>query len=249
MTPVGAWRTLGAMAEVLIVKTGSAVPSVVARRGDFEDWIAAGLALPSQRVRVVRIDTGEPLPNARRLAGIVVTGSSAMVSERLPWSEAAAAWMAAAVRAGTPTLGICYGHQLLAQGLGGRVAQNPQGREIGTVAVTLTAEAVADPLLGKLAPPLSVHATHQEAVLELPSEAILLASTQLDTNHAFRVGRRAWGVQFHPEFDADILRGYLEARRDVIEAEGTDVDALLAGVLESSVGSTVLRRFGSMLDA
>jgi len=235
------------MGRVLIVKTGETLPSVAARRGDFEDWIAAGLGLAAGHLDVVRVDAGERLPDPREIAGAVVTGSSAMVSDHEPWSDAAAAWLARAVAADTPVLGICYGHQLLAHGLGGRVAPNPRGREIGTVTVTLAAAAAADPLLGELAPTLRAHTSHQEAVLTLPPRATRLATTALDPNHAFRVGERAWGVQFHPEFDADIVRGYLEGRREQIEAEGLDVESLLAAVCETSVGTTVLRRFASLL--
>jgi GMP synthase (glutamine-hydrolysing) len=91
--------------------------------------------------------------------------------------------------------------------------------------------------------------SHVEAVLELPAEATLLASTSLDSNHAFRAGENAWGIQFHPEFDADIVRGYLVARRDEIESEGLDVEALRRHVVDTAVGSTVLKRFRALLES
>ena len=85
------------MGSVVIVKTGVTIPSVAARRGDFEEWITAGLGLDPARIRVVRVFEGEALPDPGGLAGAVVTGSGAMVTEREPWSETAAAWLAAAV--------------------------------------------------------------------------------------------------------------------------------------------------------
>jgi GMP synthase (glutamine-hydrolysing) len=235
------------MDPVLIVKTGATIPAVAARRGDFETWIAAGLGLAAERVRVVRVDAGERLPDPGGFAGVVVTGSSAMVSAREPWSEAAAKWLVAAVEQETPVLGICYGHQLLAHAFGGRVAENPLGRQIGTVDVALTADAAGDALLGALVPGVRVQASHLEAVLTLPSAATLLGATPLDPHHAFRIGRSAWGVQFHPEFDADIVRGYLLARREVMLSEGIDADALLAAVSQSDDGVAVLRRFAELL--
>lgn len=235
------------MRPIAIVKTGVTVPEVAARRGDFEDWITVGLAVDASVVRVIRVDAGESLPAPEDLSGVVVTGSSAMVSEREPWSEATARWLVRAVSSQTPILGICYGHQLLAHALGGSVAKNPLGREIGTVDVSLTQAAARDPLLEGLPSSFSVQASHVEAVLALPPGATLLASTRLDPNHAFHAGGKAWGVQFHPEFDADIVHGYLAARRATIEDEGLDVEALCRRVADTAVGATVLRRFASLL--
>jgi GMP synthase (glutamine-hydrolysing) len=229
-----------------IVKTGKTLPSIVERRGDFEVWIRAALGWPSDEVRVAAVDEGEPLPDPASAAGAIVTGSAAMVSDREPWSEATGRWLADAVRVGTPVLGICYGHQLLAQALGGRVGRNPRGREIGTVEVRFESAVAGDALLGFLGSRVQFHTSHLESVLELPAGSRRLASSRLDPNHAFSVGERAWGIQFHPEFDADIMRGYLEGRRAQVEAESTDVDALLAAVRDTPDGPRVLRRFGEI---
>ena len=234
------------MSEFVILKTGTTFPELRARRGDYEDWIFDALGVPRERVRVVAVYEGELPPPAAAPAGVVVTGSSAMVSERAPWSEVAAAWLCAAVAAGTPVLGVCYGHQLLAHALGGRVAKNPHGREIGSVRVRLLPEARSDPLLGELSAPLTVQATHVEAVLELPAGARRLAETGLDANHAFAVGERVWGVQFHPEFDADVMRAYLAARREILRSEGIDPERLERRVENSPQGPELLRRFAQL---
>ena len=134
------------MSRVLVVKTGSTLPGIAARRGDFESWIARGMGLAASDIDVIDVTSGAPLPAPGALPGIVVTGSSAMVSAREPWSERAGAWLVDAVGAGTPVLGICYGHQLLAHALGGRVARNPRGREIGTIQLRLAPEAKHDAL-------------------------------------------------------------------------------------------------------
>jgi GMP synthase (glutamine-hydrolysing) len=205
------------------------------------------MGLEPTRVRIAPVYADAVLPAPASLAGVVVTGSSAMVSERAPWSERTAAWLASAAFAGTPVLGICYGHQLLAHALGGRVARNPRGREIGTIEVRLQAAARGDALFAGLAEPLRVQATHVESVLELPAGARWLAASAGDPHQAFAVGERAWGVQFHPEFDADIVRAYLMARRDALRAEGLDPDALLRGASDSQAGVALLRRFARLL--
>ncbi len=237
------------MRPLWIVKTGSTLPEIAARRGDFEDWIVAGLGLPADACPVADVAAGESLPEPDAAAGVVVTGSSAMVSHREPWSEGAARWLAGAVEAGTPVLGICYGHQLLAHALGAQVGPNPRGREIGSVEVVREpAESdESDPLLSVLPERAWLHATHVEAVLEPPPGARLLASTALDPHHAFVVGERAWGVQCHPEFDADVMRGYLAGRRAVLLEEGLDPDALGAAVRETPHGEALLRRFAALV--
>jgi GMP synthase (glutamine-hydrolysing) len=231
---------------MLIVKTGTARTALEDSDGDFEHWIARGLG---RRVQVCSVYEGEDLPDPSGIDGVVVTGSSAMVSHREGWAERTADWLRAAVEAGVPVLGICFGHQLLAHALGGRVGPNPRGHEIGTVSVTGADGAAADPLLGGLPDRIEVHATHRESVLELPAGAELLASSKLDPHHAFRVpGRPAWGVQFHPEFSAAVIRAYIEARRDDLQAEGLDPDGLLAAVRETRWGDDILARFAQLAD-
>jgi GMP synthase (glutamine-hydrolysing) len=233
----------------VIVKTGETVPSIRERRGDFEQWIASGMQLDLAQLIVADVSRGAVLPDPRTPRGVVVTGSSSMVTEREPWSEATAGWLRAAVAGGTPVLGICYGHQLLAQALGGRVDFNPRGREIGTVVVRLRPEAREDPLLGPLPADVLFHATHQQSVVALPPGVRWLGSTADDPHHAFAVGASAWAVQFHPEFDADIMRGYLVARRESVAGEGIDVDARLADVREAPEGPRLLRRFRALAEA
>jgi len=232
---------------ILIVKTGTTVANVRKRRGDFEDWIEAAMQAPGRSFEVASVFEGDPLP-ARpqsRFAGVVVTGSASMVSEREAWSERTAAWLPDVAAADIPLLGICYGHQLLAHGLGGRVGANPKGRQIGTVEVSFQARG-DDSLLQSFAEQTLFQVSHCEAVLELPPGARRLAQTWLDPNHAFALGRRTWGVQFHPEFDDDVMRGYVEARCDDLRQEGIDPEAVSKAIRPSPGGSRLLRRFGDI---
>jgi len=235
------------VSRVLVVKTGTTLAQLRPRRGDYEDWIVEGLGLPWGRIELAAVYEGQGLPEPGEPAGVVVTGSSALVSAGEPWSEHAAAWLRQAVAAGTPLLGICYGHQLLAHALGGRVGRNPRGREIGTVAVQLHAAAREDPLLGGLPTQLTVQATHVESVLELPPGARLLASSAIDPHQAFACAGRAWGVQFHPEFDAEVVRTYLDVRREELREEGIDPESLERAVEESPHGTQLLRRFAELI--
>lgn len=236
------------MKRVLVVETGDPVPPLLRERGPFRRWMAAGLGLSEGRVEALRVHEGERLPPPARFAGVVVTGSAAMVSERLPWSVRAGAWLVEVLAAGTPLLAICYGHQLLAQALGGRVGPNPAGRQMGTQRLEVEARAAADPLWSGFGAEELVQVTHVESVLELPPGARLLARTAADPHHAFALGARAWGLQFHPEFDAAVMRGYLEERRALLEAEAQDADALLAAVAETPGAASLLARFAEIVE-
>jgi GMP synthase (glutamine-hydrolysing) len=235
------------MRPLLIVKSGRTLPELARRRGDYEDWITAGMGLDPARVEVVHVYQDARLPDPDGYAGVIATGSSAMVSHGEPWSERAAVWLADVAKAGTPLLGICFGHQLLAHGLGGRVDRNPRGREIGTIEVSLNGAARGDPLFGELPQRFQMQSTHVESVLELPAGARRLASSHRDPNQAFAVGERAWGVQFHPEFDADVVRSYLLARRQLLAGEGFDPEALHSAASDSPHGVALLRRFAALL--
>ena len=207
-----------------LLKVGRTLPPIAARRGDFERWFEAGLGRP---VEVIDATVASPLPPPAHVGALVVTGSAAMVSAREPWSVRAGFWLADVVAAGVPTLAVCYGHQLLADALGAPVGPNPRGRQIGTIEVQMTEAARKDPLFGEMPDTLVVQATHVEAVLALPDGAVRLGATTRDPNHVYRVGERAWCVQFHPEFDADVVRGYVDGRRPQLRAEGFDPEVLV----------------------
>jgi GMP synthase (glutamine-hydrolysing) len=71
----------------------------------------------------------------------------------------------------------------------------------------------------------------------------------MDPNAAFRLGDRAWGIQFHPEFDADIMRGYIRGRSGLIAEEGGDPVALEAACRDSAHGRALLARFGELVES
>ncbi len=228
---------------VCILTMGRTLPEIVPRRGDFEDWICKGLGIGMEEAKVVDVFEGAPLPAVSELAAVVVTGSSAYVSEREAWSERSAEWIASVAAAEKPLLGICYGHQLLAHALGGRVDRNPKGREIGTVEVILDAKSGNARLLHGLPDRLIVQVSHLESVLELPGGSKCHGASAADPNQIFSLGERIWGVQFHPEFDAEIVRLYIEGRRQRLVDESLDPDALLEATRDSPHGERILARF------
>ncbi|MBV8634618.1 MAG: glutamine amidotransferase [Burkholderiaceae bacterium] len=188
---------------------------------------------------------GDALPALGEISGAIVTGSHAMVTERLDWSEASAAWMAQFVEHEVPLLGICYGHQLLAHAMGGEAGYNPRGMEIGTREIQLLG--VNDALLGGLPQTFSAQTVHQQSALRLPPDAVLLAASERDPYHAFRIGTAAWGVQFHPEFGAAAMRAYVRHLAPLVVKQGDDAEALEQSVRETPVAAAVLARFAEIV--
>ncbi len=229
--------------RLLIVQTGATLPALRERHGDFPEWFRRGLGLTPQQVDCVRVDTSQALPPPRNVAAVVITGSGAMVSERLDWSERTAHWLRTAASTGLPMLGVCYGHQLLAHAFGGHVDYNPRGREIGTVDIQCLPAAADDELFGWLPQVFRAHATHLQSVLKPPPGAAVLARSTIDDCQAVRYAPRVWGVQFHPEFGVAHMRGYLREREDVVNTEGLDAQGLGRAVGASPQGRALLRRF------
>ena len=229
-------------AAFLILETGQPVASM-RRHGRFSHWIRVAAGLERDQAVVVDVEAGAAPPDRADFAGVIITGSAAMVSERRDWSERSAQWLREAVQAGMPALGICYGHQLLAHALGGEVGDNPAGYEIGTVEVVLSEAAADDALLAALPPRFLAQTTHVQTVLRAPADAVILASSVQDACHAFRWGQRAWGVQFHPEFGVTHMRGYVHARRDLLRTLERCPKQLSRKITATPHARRVLRRF------
>jgi len=231
------------MKPVLIIRTGRAPAPIRARHGDFPHWFRLGAQLEPRRVRVVDVEAGESLPSPGEVAGALITGSAAMVTERAAWSERTAGWIRDAMDVELPMFGVCYGHQLMAHALGGRVDYLPGGREIGTVTIQMLDSARNDPLTDKLPPEFRAHATHEQSVLELPKGATVLASSSRDPHHLVRYGAQAMSAQFHPEFNADVMRAYIHRKHHDMRREGSDPHHTFRQVAPTPLARRLFRQF------
>ena len=230
------------MQPLLLVQTGEAPDALRSRFGGFADWFRDAMRLQATQVRVVRVDAGEALPEPGEIAGAVITGSAAMVTERAAWSEQTAGWIRDAMDAEAPLFGVCYGHQLMAHALGGTVGWLPAGREIGTESITRVAS-VEMPGFRELPSSFPAQTTHRQSVLAPPPGAEVLARSQRDPHQLLRYASNTLSSQFHPEFTPDCMRAYIEARADTLRDEGLDPDALAADVRETEAARLLLERF------
>jgi GMP synthase (glutamine-hydrolysing) len=176
---------------------------------------------------LLEIDAHDDLPpvEAVDVDGVVVTGSRSSVYGSAPWVDPLVEWVRAAVEDhDLPALGVCFGHQVLATALGGRV-EHMGAYEIGYREIDREGE---DPLLAGVDDRFLAFTTHQDTVTELPPGATRIAANDHGVQ-GFRLGS-AWGVQFHPEYDRDTAVEVTEGKRDHDLLSDERIDEVLAGV-------------------
>jgi len=234
------------MKTLLIIQPGEKLQTLSSVPGDFADWVGMGMGIDGMETSVVYPHHGEALPALSSVQAVVITGSSAMVTDGDNWIHECSAWLRNAVAAGLPILGICFGHQLLAHALGGEVRDNPRGTEVGTVEVRLTEAGKEDSLFDGIPGIARLHVSHRQSVVRLPDAAVRLASSDMDTNQSFIIGDRAWGVQFHPEFNLSILTGYIDYHAAAVADRGGNPTALRLAACDTPEGGYILRNFAAL---
>lgn len=228
--------------KILLLKMGSTMPSVKVKYGDYEDWFAAALQIPRQNLMVVDAHDDPNFPSSNQFDGLIISGSAHSVYDQEAWSENAADWIDIQIAHEKPILGVCYGHQLIAQRLGAKVALNPRGREIGVCRVD---QVDSDPIFDGLSKHFKVVQTHSDAILSPVPGAKILASSAQTQNQAMAIGNHIRTVQWHPEFTAEIIEDYIHLRRDDIEREfdSAHVDTLLRSLEAAPSGRQILHNF------
>ncbi|MEV0730108.1 type 1 glutamine amidotransferase [Polymorphospora sp. NPDC050346] len=194
------------------------------------EWLTeAGLDL-----RVVRAHAGEELP--ADLDGydafVVLGGAQAPYpapdgTPGAPWFPALEGLLRKAVRHSVPTLGICLGAQLLATAHAGTAERSAAGPEVGPAVVGKRDAAETDPLFRYVPLIPDVFQWHRDEVTELPRNAVLLAASTRYPHQAFRMGDRAWGIQFHIECDTAMIAQWATDSETLAEL-GYDPEVVVA---------------------
>ncbi|MEX2366943.1 MAG: glutamine amidotransferase, partial [Pseudohongiellaceae bacterium] len=110
-----------------------------------------------------------------------------------------------------------------------------------------TEYASGDPLCRGLSGKIPIHVSHSQSVLRLPENARILAANAFEPHQAVRFADSVWGVQFHPEFDADIMRAYIRERKQALTAEGLAADDLYQQVRDTHEAASILTNFAELI--
>src|SRR5699024_787790 len=163
-------------------------------------------------IELVRPFLGEPIPQELTADGLIVLAGymNVYADDSYPWVPDVRRLYHQADKTATPVLGVCFGAQLLATTFGGEVSLDaPLGPEIGVVEAHWTPEGQIDDVVGGLSQPFLAGAFHDDAISQLPSDAVRLAAGNTYPVQAFRRGA-AVGLQFHPEATPEIFREWSE---------------------------------------
>ena len=154
---------------------------------------------------------GVPPPeDAAKFEGVVITGSVLSVYNNIPWLRDLRNFVSEAISRKIPVLGICFGHQLIADMYGGAVMGGGRGKELGMIPVDLTAGGMRDALYLNVDQRPYVMSSHGDVVSMVPRGATLLAKGDTYDVQSLAIGSGVRTVQFHPEFDPDTFDALLE---------------------------------------
>jgi GMP synthase (glutamine-hydrolysing) len=164
------------------------------------------------------------------------------------WLERALEAMREIHRVAKPTFASCWGFQAMARALGGRCVNDLPNAEVGTIKLTLTDAGRADLLFDALPPVFDAQAGHEDRVVELPPDAVLLASSPRVAEQAFRfAGRPIYCTQFHPELDCAAMLERLVAYPEyVARIARVPYDDFIQNLRETPEANALLRRFVKM---
>lgn len=211
-----------------LLQCGHLHPDLAPEFGDYPELFGELLAGRGLELQTWDVVAGPVPASVHECDGWLVSGSADSVYDELPWIHAVEQFLRDVMAEGVPLVAICFGHQLLAQALGGRVERSDAGWGVGAHDYQL----VGPPPAWMVPAPVDGHvrliASHQDQVVELPAGAEVLARTEHCPVAAYALGPNALAIQPHPEFSPEISRGLVERRRDRIGA--ATADAALASL-------------------
>lgn len=195
--------------RVAIMITGDPTEYTAMRYGDYGDLFIAMLKTSEDVMDKFDVARGQ-FPELDAYDALIVTGSSATAHEPSWWVQRTEQHLARAADSGRKILGVCFGHQMLANALGGRSERHPVGWECGLA--SLEGVNPLDRGLDRRLHGLRSLQIHRDHVAQVPPGGVCHARSSFTQVQVFTVGENVLGIQGHPEMNADIIRDLIESR-------------------------------------
>ena len=240
------------MLNIAILQTGHNNPALPdhlrAYPQMFEDLLLGDARTPKISLTNFAVVDNIFPPSVEAFDGYLITGSRHGVYEDLAFIEPLMAFIRECYDKHIPQVGICFGHQAIAQALGGKVEKSHKGWGVGIRKVDV---GKTTNWMTKASDSLDLIYVHQDQVIELPDDATLLAGDDFCPNAAFAIGDSVFSVQGHPEFDKGYVHELLAIRGDDM---GKDVAQKASDSLQGAhdgalVGDWILTFFDQALQA
>ena len=196
--------------KLLIISAGPGLDEIRNIYGHAIDWISSFINDASLEIHISHIYKNEDFDHSGYDAWII-TGSASSVLDNDNWISNLKNKIKYAYKTSIPLLGICFGHQIISEALGGKVVHNIKGWELGAYKIDFNQKGRDSLLFNGIDSNDYFYFSHEDIVSKLPPSAVELASNNMGLQ-SYSINDRIFGVQFHPEFSFDVIRKYVEVR-------------------------------------
>ena len=196
--------------KLLIISAGPVLAQIKNKYGHATDWISNLVNSTNIEIDICNIYDNEDFDQSS-YDGWIITGSASSVLDNLNWIKKLKDKIIEADNNSIPVWGICFGHQIISEALGGNVMHNDKGWELGSYKIEINKTGILSKLFDGIDKNDYFYFSHQDIVSRLPKNAIKLAENNMGIQ-SFSINNTIFGVQFHPEFNLKIMDQYVKIR-------------------------------------